>query len=165
MAHPKEVSIFLALALLCTGVAQASDITIRGVARVVDGDTLKIGTHNIRLHGIDAPETRQNCRLLGQEVACGKQVKQELADRLGQQPVLCKQRSTDRYRRIVAVCWVGGEDINGWLVRQGLALAYQAYAKDYVSDQILAEQAGVGLWQMQFEMPWDWRAARRKPKS
>jgi len=35
---------------------------VSGAARVVDGDTLVIGTQRIRLFGIDAPESRQTCR-------------------------------------------------------------------------------------------------------
>lgn len=35
---------------------------IAGVASVIDGDTLEIHGHRIRLHGIDAPESAQRCR-------------------------------------------------------------------------------------------------------
>ena len=34
---------------------------ISGSAVVTDGDTIKISNNKIRLHGIDAPEKRQNC--------------------------------------------------------------------------------------------------------
>lgn len=34
-----------------------------GHARVVDGDTLEIGTEAIRIHGMDAPEASQVCQL------------------------------------------------------------------------------------------------------
>ena len=33
-----------------------------GIPRVIDGDTLNIRGARIRLHGIDAPESRQLCR-------------------------------------------------------------------------------------------------------
>ena len=36
---------------------------IAGSARVVDGDTVEIGTQAIRIHGIDAPEASQACQL------------------------------------------------------------------------------------------------------
>ena len=35
---------------------------IVGRARVVDGDTLDVAGHRVRLFGIDAPESRQTCR-------------------------------------------------------------------------------------------------------
>ncbi len=34
---------------------------LSGQARIIDGDTIWIGDTKIRLHGIDAPETRQEC--------------------------------------------------------------------------------------------------------
>ena len=46
------------LALLLT-VAPAE---IVGPAWVIDGDTIEIASHRIRLHGIDAPGGRQNSR-------------------------------------------------------------------------------------------------------
>ena len=36
--------------------------TITGNAKVIDGDTIHIGSSKIRLHGIDAPETDQTCK-------------------------------------------------------------------------------------------------------
>ena len=35
---------------------------------------------------------------------------------------------TDRYGRIVAVCRASGEDLNGWMVAHGWALAYRHYS-------------------------------------
>ena len=43
-----------------------------GAAKVLDGDTLKIQGQRIRLHGIDALESRQLCRLDGKSWQCGK---------------------------------------------------------------------------------------------
>ncbi|MYE59472.1 MAG: thermonuclease family protein, partial [Alphaproteobacteria bacterium] len=45
------------LAAVLAGPAGAGAIS--GKARVVDGDTLAVAGQRIRLHGIDAPETRQ----------------------------------------------------------------------------------------------------------
>ncbi len=49
----------IALCLL-TGPALAD---VAGPAKAIDGDTLEIHDQRIRLHGIDAPESRQLCRL------------------------------------------------------------------------------------------------------
>ncbi len=43
---------------------------IAGPATVVDGDTIEINGERIRLHGIDAPESDQLCRLGGAPWRC-----------------------------------------------------------------------------------------------
>src|SRR3546814_16849073 len=48
--------------------------TVEGRATVTDGDTVKIGRHRIRLHGIDAPESQQYCTLGSRQYACGTNV-------------------------------------------------------------------------------------------
>ena len=35
---------------------------ISGFAKIIDGDTIKISNKKIRLHGIDAPEKKQQCK-------------------------------------------------------------------------------------------------------
>ena len=37
--------------------------TILGKAKIIDGDTIHIKSNKIRLHGIDAPETKQTCKI------------------------------------------------------------------------------------------------------
>ncbi len=65
----------LALCLLAT--PALADVA--GPARVIDGDTLGIQGQRIRLHGIDAPESRQLCRLNGKPWQCGKDAANALA--------------------------------------------------------------------------------------
>ena len=51
-----------------------------GVPRIVDGDTLAIGSTKIRLEGIDAPETDQVClNANGAHWTCGIDARDQLA--------------------------------------------------------------------------------------
>ncbi len=62
-AHPWTFLVVLCVVLWPA--AALSDII--GTASVTDGDTIKIHGERIRLHGIDAPESRQLCRLNGSQ--------------------------------------------------------------------------------------------------
>ncbi len=99
----------VALCLLAT--PALADVS--GPARIIDGDSLEIAGERIRLHGIDAPESRQLCHLGGKPWQCGKDAANALADKIGRQSVTCKELDRDRYKRIVAKCSVAGEDLGG----------------------------------------------------
>ena len=47
------------------------------------------------------------------------------------------------------------------MVAQGWALAYRDYSHDYVGQERSASKARLGLWQGEFERPWEWR--RKNP--
>lgn len=137
---------------------------LNGVASVIDGDTVEIRGTRIRLHGIDAPESRQLCtRPSGQSWRCGQQAALALSDRIGRRSVICVARDTDRYGRTIAVCSQDGIDLNAWMVAEGWAVAYRQYSRDYVSADTEARSAGRNIWSGTFVMPWDWRRGARSP--
>ncbi len=150
-------ALIAALCLLATPVL--ADVT--GPARVIDGDTLEIQGERIRLHGIDAPESRQLCRLDGQPWQCGKNATNALAEKIARRSVTCEDLGRDRYKRIIARCAVAGEDIESWMVQQGLALAYRRYSLDYVDEEADAQAARRGIWASEFVKPWEWRRGKR----
>jgi endonuclease YncB( thermonuclease family) len=133
-----------------------------GQAQVIDGDTLEVAGERIRLHGIDAPESRQTCMISGIGWPCGRGAKDELSLVTAGRTVTCKGDKRDRYGRLIAVCYVGGEDVNARMVRDGWALAYRRYAKDYVPEESDARATGSGIWQGQFVEPWEWRRQGRE---
>ena len=136
---------------------------ITGRASVIDGDTLDISGTRIRLHGIDAPESGQFCQdQAGKAFRCGQAAALALADRIGSTPVSCDPRDTDKYGRTVAVCRKRTEDLNGWMVAQGHAIAYRRYSKDYVAAEDTAKAGKLGIWAGAFTALGDWRKAKRE---
>ena len=133
---------------------------LTGRATVVDGDTLDIGGKRIRMYGIDAPESEQTCQTEVQTYRCGRNATTALADKIGQHPIACYRKDTDRYGRMVAVCWIGSDNLNAWMVWRGWAVAYRRFSTDYVIHEDAAKKARRGLWRGEFQMPWAWRSAR-----
>jgi endonuclease YncB( thermonuclease family) len=148
--------LFLSVLMFISLSAYAANLT--GDARVVDGDTIWTGDTKIRLHGIDAPETRQECTGRdGEPYRCGEAATAALRTLIGSEPVRCEGDTYDRYKRLIATCYSGSIDLNAELVRLGWALAYRKYSKDYVSAELEAHDAKRGMWAGEFEPPWDWR--------
>ena len=89
------------LALLAVTVAFPGQAQISGSASVTDGDTLRIGAQKIRLHGIDAPESKQTCRAGGKTWRCGGAATRAFRERIAGRTVACDERDRDKYGRIV----------------------------------------------------------------
>ena len=146
--------------LLLLAAPAAADVT--GAVRVVDGDTLKVGATTVRLHGIDAPEIKQTCTDPDGNVwTCGKRVRELAAARYHRQVANCTKIDTDRFGRMVAKCSVGGEDVGGWLVAQGLAFAFRKYSLDYDLIEKQAAVTGRGLHGHTVQSPDAFRASTR----
>ena len=109
------------IVILCL-IATPALADVTGIASVIDGDTIEVHGQRIRLHGIDAPESRQLCRLDGKPWQCGKDATNALARKIARRPVTC-------------------EDLEKWMVQQGLALAYRRYSLDYVDEEADAQAA------------------------
>ena len=149
------------LLLAFPAMAQAADIT--GVPKIREGDHLQIGTHRIRLGGIDAPSVDQLClNNSGERWTCGVAARDELIKHVGNKSWTCHTRTTDRRGRTVARCEVDGEDIQKWMVANGWALAFVRISRDYEADEKAAREAKAGMWQGAVIAPWDWRARNKK---
>ena len=151
------------LIILLTSISSTANAeTLYGDVTVVDGDTIKMDEHQIRLHGIDAPESSQKCQdNLANTYSCGQIATQRLKELIGGEKVSCKIKDTDKYRRLVAVCFVHESNLNEQLVIEGLVVAYRKYSADYVPAERIAQQDASGLWRGLFTNPWDWRKGVR----
>lgn len=153
------------LAALLSGSALTGPALAAGPEiRVVDGDTIKIGKVNYRLHGIDAPEKAQRCQRDNIDWLCGQEAAAHLRRLIAGHTVTCTEKDRDRYGRVVAVCYAGGEDLNRAMVRAGLAWAYLDYSRDYEAAEWEAQMLGNGIWapSVRAEAPWDWRRQKRQ---
>lgn len=145
----------------------AADV-VMGFPLVRDGDSLRVGGREIRLYGIDAPETRQSCTdAAGRDWACGAaatSLMNAMAAKGGAH-VACRTTTRDKYRRFVSICMNGaGEDLGAMLVRAGLAVAYRRYSEKYVGEENEARAGRRGIWSGSFQQPEDWRRANPRLK-
>ena len=143
--------------LLLFPVGTLAGDSISGKPHIIDGDTIRIDNTKIRLHGIDAPEAKQTCTDNGMEWHCGEEATLALIRFIGNRRIICKGDKRGRYGRLIAVCYVDSIDLNAKMVRQGWALAYRRYSKDYVDEEAAAKETRLGIWRGEFVPPWEWR--------
>lgn len=162
MGRGKAVkALALILVLLASLPASAQQATT-GRATMKDADTIIINGRQFRLWGIDAPEREQTCRRDRRTWECGAEAIQALERLIGRNTVTCRTLELDRYGRDIALCYLGGEEINRWMVTQGWAVAYRQFSEAYVPEEDLARAARRGLWTGTFVMPSDWRKGHRR---
>jgi endonuclease YncB( thermonuclease family) len=124
---------------------------------VVDGDTLKLDGTTYRLHGIDAPESKQTCSGWPAGAEASAYMRALLRDRR----VSCTPLGHDRYGRTLGKCTADGIDIQAEMVRQGMAWAYIKYSHDYVAQEQQAKREGLGIWRYGCQPAWEWRAEHK----
>ena len=142
---------------------------IIGIPKIIDGDTVHINEYKIRLEGIDAPEIKQKCKkekikissIIGftfyKDYNCGEVSKENLRKKVDRSKIKCISSSKDRYERYLAKCFKEKINLNRWMVRNGHAVAYRRYSKEYISDEDFAKENKLGLWQGKFLDPEKWR--------
>lgn len=151
------------LFLLSVAIAHAATITGR-VVRIADGDTLTVLTAakeevKVRLHGVDAPESKQ---------AFGNRAKEELSSLVFGKTVRVDIEEKDRYGRTVGRVFVGDVAVNVEMVRRGFAWWYRSYAKravDLATAEAEARNAKRGLWSEANPVPpWEFRRSEADPR-
>lgn len=149
---------FLALALVILALlGRVREESITGTAHGIDGDSLVVNGREMRLKGLDAPESRQTCRVGGKDMPCGREASFALRRWLQRGPVTCIGHETDRYGRLLVACRVAGQDVGADLVRNGHAVDAGAYPRE----EAFARGDGRGVWAGEFERPEEWRRRHR----
>lgn len=159
----KVAAMAFGAALACSAWAQESRVLAGVVTAVIDGDTIKVqlstGPVTVRLGHIDAPELNQSG---------GGAAVRALDSRLLAQEVSLDVITRDGDERLVAVVFLGDENVNAWMVKQGHAWAYRGHTReaDYCVWENAARSLRRGLWEykgMDWVAPWDWRETKRDP--
>ncbi|HEX9238643.1 MAG TPA: thermonuclease family protein, partial [Xanthobacteraceae bacterium] len=127
-ATPSMRFSILILAALSASQGWAASTIVR------DGGTVQVAGVTYRLDGIDAPELDQIC--IDEHAdpwTCGVEARDQLANLIGGRQVRCQDLGlgTTYKKRHIGICTVEGESasLNQLLVRQGLALNFEPYAR------------------------------------
>ncbi len=153
----KKIIYFFIFSFFLSTILIASEKEIQ----VIDGDTIHIGKLKYRLFGIDAPEIKQICEKDNTKIQCGVIAKSVLKNKIADKIPECIVKDKDRYQRLVAECFIGKESLSRFMVREGYAVAYTQYSKDFIEDEKYAKENKLGIWSMNFQMPSEYRKSLR----
>ncbi len=98
----------------------------------------------------------------GRVYACGSAAAGVLSDLLDRATVTCQRRGTDDFQRVLATCFVSGQDVQAAMVRQGWAVAFTRYSDAYTREEAEARAARRGLWAGSFVPPSEFRRCLRE---
>ena len=153
----KKIIYFFIFSFFLSTILIASEKEIQ----VIDGDTIHIGKLKYRFFGIDAPEIKQICEKNNIKIQCGVIAKSVLQNKIADKIPECVVKDKDRYQRLVAECFIGKESLSRFMVREGYAVAYSQYSKDFIDDEKYAKENKLGIWSMNFQMPSEYRKSLR----
>lgn len=132
------------------------------VVGISDGDTFTGLTQDkieirFRIHGIDAPEKKQDF---------GNKSKQYLSDLIyGKRVGIIVQTKNDRYGRPVVYVYTPDEkDVSAEMIKAGMAWHYKQYddSKEYAELENIARQNQTGLWHDNLPTPpWEFRKKKK----
>ncbi|MBT4989744.1 MAG: thermonuclease family protein [Rickettsiales bacterium] len=138
------------------------NLKLYGYAKIIDGDSIVIDNHEIRIREIDAPELYQICQNQKlKEYPCGKQSKSYLQKITKNKKVQCTSYAKDIYNRYLATCYIENVDIAISMLEQGWAVIYRLPSPLY-KYQENARINKLGVWQGEFTYPQIWRKLHRR---
>ncbi len=155
--HHNRLPLLILTALLIFLASASHSAPLRTVTatitKITDGDTVQAVTPEgtklkVRLYGIDAPEAAKG-KIPGEPF--GNDARDYLASLVSQKSVRVEIRDIDRYRRMVAILWLGERNINLEILSAGMAEAYGEYLKTpyrgtFLQTEQEAKAQGKGIW-------------------
>ncbi len=114
----------------------------------------------ISLQGIQVIAYEALCKDKKGEWACGKTAWEVFGEKLATAPTHCMifvNLSWTEGAPENASCWVNGENLNSWLVRQGWALGKKGSENHFHGQERLAKNEQAGLWRGGFIPPDEWK--------
>ena len=155
--------ILLLVSILFVKIVNAQDEVIRGKAKVVNSDYIKIDKKTIILFGVEAMERPQLCYINGEAWACWETAVRKLEEIVDLGETVCVIKGKSRMNRVFAICITENVELNKELVRLGLALARTKQTDLYVEDEKYAKENKLGIWRGKFLEPWIFRAGNFVP--
>lgn len=172
----KVLSILILLFISIVFASYCYADTIKGKAKVIDGDTIEINGEKIRLQCIDTPESSYRGKIqycLDNETDCGFYAKKVLLETVRNKEIICEYTKRDVYGRILGMCqeyywnieWDYTGTLNYKMVTEGYAWWYNGgkECKPFKEAMEEAQKYEKGLWWSGyggFKEPRLWRKTR-----
>lgn len=120
---------------------------ILGVATVISGNTIEIKGKRIRIFGIVAPKRGQEVCIPPDKCEDGFDYsKKKLKGHVDRKKVKCiVTEPNGKWGRVEGRCYLKGEDIGRWMVKNGYAFADLAYSQKYNNDEDRARRKKLGF--------------------
>ena len=135
----------------------AEDKIIKGKAKVVNSDYIKIDKQTIILFGVEAMERPQKCYINNELWPCWESGVRKLEEIVDLGETICFVKGKAKMNRVFAICETQNIELNRELIRSGLALARIKQSDLYIDDQRYAKENNLGIWRGKFIEPWKWR--------
>jgi endonuclease YncB( thermonuclease family) len=136
------------LAILALPISAKADFS--SYARVLDDGSLSIGGRWVRIQGISIPPSDRLCGASDMPTTCAPRAVLQLIRRIGAEFVRCREQGVDEQGAILGRCSVQGDDLGGWMVLNGWAMAGPDAPVEYRQWERLAESRRIGIWGGQF---------------
>jgi endonuclease YncB( thermonuclease family) len=146
-----RVTSFLAAVLIATlALPVSARADFSSYAFVRDDGSLSIGGRWVRLQGISIPPSDRLCGVADMPTTCAPRAVLQLIRKIGAEFVRCREQGVDEQGAILGRCAVQGDDLGGWMVLNGWAMAGADAPYEYRQWERLAESRRIGIWGGQF---------------